>query len=40
LLFDMDLHLMSLRSRVGETDPAVVGLTSTYHNLLRQWVDC
>lgn len=39
ILFDMDTHLMSLRSEVGETHPAVVGLTGTYHNLLRQWAD-
>lgn len=39
LLFDMDQHLMSLRTRYGETDPAVIGLTGTYHNLLRAWAD-
>jgi len=39
LLFDMDAHLMRLRSSVGETDPAVIGLTGTYHNLLRMWAD-
>lgn len=39
LLFDMDVHLMRLRSTVGETDPAVIGLTGTYHNLLRMWAD-
>lgn len=39
LLFDMDTHLMQLRSTVGETDPAVIGLTGTYHNLLRLWAD-
>ena len=39
LLFDMDAHLMSLRSRCGETDPAIIGLTGTYHNLLRAWAD-
>jgi len=39
LLFEMDKSLISLRHRVGETDPAVVGLTSTYHNLLRLWTD-
>ncbi|MBC7993520.1 MAG: Fe2+-dependent dioxygenase [Rhizobacter sp.] len=39
LLFDMDQHLMSLRTRFGEADPAVIGLTGTYHNLLRGWVD-
>jgi PKHD-type hydroxylase len=39
LLFDMDRHLMSLRTRFGETDAAVIGLTGTYHNLLRGWAD-
>lgn len=39
LLYDMDMHLMRLRSTVGETDEAVIGLTATYHNLLRMWID-
>ena len=39
LLFDMDNHLIDLRIRMGETDPNVIGLTSTYHNLLRMWLD-
>ncbi|MCJ0763795.1 Fe2+-dependent dioxygenase [Variovorax terrae] len=39
LLFEMDTHLRQLRGSIGETDPAVIGLTGTYHNLLRQWVD-
>lgn len=39
LLWNMDMDLLKLRSRVGETDPAVVGLTGTYHNLLRMWAD-
>jgi PKHD-type hydroxylase len=39
LLFDMDSHLMQLRQGVGEADAAVVGLTGTYHNLLRMWAD-
>ncbi|HYP72284.1 MAG TPA: Fe2+-dependent dioxygenase [Variovorax sp.] len=39
LLFDMDNHLRHLRSKFGETDPGVIGLTSTYHNLLRMWLD-
>jgi PKHD-type hydroxylase len=39
LLFDMDSHLMRLRTSIGETDPAVIGLTGTYHNLLRLWAD-
>mgnify|MGYP000854861151 CR=1 FL=1 len=40
LLFDMDQHLMRLRSQHGEADPATVGLTGTYHNLLRMWIEC
>ena len=39
LLHDMDGHLMRLRDTVGETDSAVIGLTGTYHNLLRLWAD-
>ncbi|MDP4301502.1 Fe2+-dependent dioxygenase [Leptothrix discophora] len=39
LLFDMDRHLMHLRQTVGETDAGVIGLTGTYHNLLRQWAE-
>jgi PKHD-type hydroxylase len=39
LLFEMDRHLMHLRSSVGETDPGVVGLTGAYHNLLRLWAE-
>ena len=39
LLFEMDRSLMHLRSTVGETDPGVIGLTGTYHNLLRMWVE-
>lgn len=39
LLWNMDMALLQLRNRVGDTDPAVVGLTGTYHNLLRMWAD-
>jgi len=39
LLFEMDSHLMRLRSTIGETEPGVIGLTGTYHNLLRMWAD-
>lgn len=40
LLYDMDNHLRHLRSSPGgEANPAVIGLTSTYHNLLRMWID-
>ena len=39
LLFGMDNHLRQLRSEFGETRPAIIGLTGTYHNLLRLWAD-
>lgn len=39
LLYDMDMHLLALRQSLGERDPAVIGLTGTYHNLLRLWAD-
>jgi PKHD-type hydroxylase len=39
LLFEMDQHLMALRENVGDSDPAVIGLTGSYHNLLRMWAD-
>ena len=39
LLYEMDTQLMRLRASAGETDPAVIGLTGTYHNLLRMWAD-
>ena len=42
LLWNMDMNLLQLRSRMDaadDTDPAVVGLTGTYHNLLRMWAD-
>lgn len=38
LLFDLDMNLMRLRQAHGESD-AVLGLTGTYHNLLRMWAD-
>ena len=38
LLHEMDLALMALRERDGES-PATVALTGTYHNLLRMWAD-
>ena len=39
LLYDMDNHLRDLRSRHGAADPALVGLSGTYHNLLRMWLE-
>ena len=39
LLYGMDRELIRLRTHVGETDPSVVALTGTYHNLLRMWAE-
>lgn len=39
LLYEMDRHLMRLRTTVGEDEPAIIGLTGMYHNLLRAWAD-
>jgi PKHD-type hydroxylase len=38
LLFELDTHLMALREQYGEGS-AAIGLTGTYHNLLRMWAD-
>lgn len=38
LLFDMDTNLTRLREH-HDHDDALVGLTGTYHNLLRMWAD-
>ncbi|WP_028603218.1 Fe2+-dependent dioxygenase [Ottowia thiooxydans] len=38
LLFDMDMSLLALRQRHGETAEARA-LTGTYHNLLRMWAN-
>ncbi len=38
LLFELDMNLLSLRQRHGETTETTA-LTGTYHNLLRLWAD-
>ena len=35
-LFDLDMNILKLRGQLGDSEE-VLGLTSTYHNLLRQW---
>jgi PKHD-type hydroxylase len=37
LLLDMDVAIQRLGQSVGPTDPSILSLTGTYHNLLRQW---
>lgn len=38
LLFDLDMNILALRQRIGDT-AEVVAMTGTYHNLLRMWAD-
>jgi PKHD-type hydroxylase len=37
MLYDLDQSIISIRSRLPDDDPAVVGLTAHYHNLIRHW---
>ena len=36
ILFDLDMNLLRLRARHGES-PETIALTGVYHNLMRQW---
>lgn len=38
LLYDLDMNLLALRERHGETEETTA-LTGTYHNLLRMWAE-
>lgn len=37
MLYDLDKSIISIRSRLPDDDPAVVGLMAHYHNLIRHW---
>lgn len=39
LLHDMDNAIRALSTQVGQTDPSVVALAGTYHNLIRMWAE-
>lgn len=39
LLYDMDGAIQTLSAQVGQSDPSVVTLTGTYHNLIRMWAE-
>lgn len=39
-LYEMDLALMALRSKVGDADKDVIRLTGLYNNLVRRWSEC
>ncbi len=38
LLFDLDNAIQDIAAKLPD-DPAIVGLTAHYHNLLRLWAD-
>jgi PKHD-type hydroxylase len=40
LLLEMDAAIRTLAAKAGDTDPSIVSLTGSYHNLLRRWADC
>jgi PKHD-type hydroxylase len=39
MLYDLDLSIRAVRSQLPDDDPAVVGLSAHYHNLLRHWAE-
>jgi PKHD-type hydroxylase len=39
LLYELDVSIMRIRADLPDDHPGVLGLTGTYHNLLRQWVE-
>lgn len=39
MLYDLDMAIIDLRSRIGDDDPAVRRLANHYHNLLRRWAE-
>lgn len=39
LLYQFDQSIMETRKTLPDDHPAVLGLTATYHNLLRQWAE-
>jgi len=39
LLYRLDRSISLTRAELGDKHPAVLGLTASYHNLLRKWAD-
>lgn len=39
LLYNFDRSIIETRKSLPDDHPAVLGLTSTYHNLVRQWAE-
>lgn len=39
ILHEMDRSIMQVRAALGDEHAAAIGLTGSYHNLLRQWAE-
>ncbi|MDI2113662.1 Fe2+-dependent dioxygenase [Commensalibacter nepenthis] len=39
VLFDLDMTIIKLRTRMNDNDPQILELTNVYHNLMRLWCD-
>jgi PKHD-type hydroxylase len=39
ILYDLDGSITTVRETLGDGHAAAIGLTGTYHNLLRQWAE-
>ncbi len=37
VLFDLDMTIIKLRTRMDDNDPQILELTNVYHNLMRLW---
>ncbi|NHN88347.1 Fe2+-dependent dioxygenase [Acetobacter conturbans] len=39
LLYNFDCSIIEVRKNLSDDHPAVLGLTATYHNLVREWAE-
>lgn len=39
ILFDLDMAIIKLRTRLDDNDQQILELTNVYHNLMRQWCE-
>lgn len=39
ILFDLDMAIIKLRTRMDDNDQQILELTNVYHNLMRQWCE-
>ncbi|MFM6853128.1 MAG: PKHD-type hydroxylase, partial [Sphingopyxis sp.] len=39
LLYRLDRSITLARAELGDKHPAILGMTATFHNLLRKWAD-